>query len=256
MTFKEWINNPGGKGASVVTAKQMIQQMYTKKFEKINLRELNTYTYFTYRGNDDYTYYIHIKVPSEVIPKFYYDVVIEFSTANPALAASQNLDNYDIAVFSNDPAFIFTHVHAWNEAGLVIKDLLSRLPKEALKKKAVVRNPKDEIMYVKSLYFAYLIMKSKGLFLKVNYQRSLKYSKKDMLSKIEHASDKIQARQDAEEKLKAEERKKKREEQKVANDQRYNKEKERKASIKHNVGYTQYTKGSTKANTVKKTKRI
>ena len=77
-----------------------------------------------------------------------------------------------------------------------------------------------------------------------------------MLSKIEHASDKIQARQDAEEKLKANERKKKREEQRVANDQRYNKEKERKANTKHNVGYTQYTKGSTKANTVKKTKRI
>lgn len=256
MTFKEWINNPGGKGASVVVAKDMIQQMYTKKFEKVNLRELSKYDYYTYRGKDEYTYYIHIKVPSEVIPKFYYDVVIEFSTANPALAASQNLDNYDIAVFANDPAFIFTHVHAWNEAGLLIKSLMPKLPKEALKKKAVVKNPKDEIMYVKSLYFAYLIMKSKGLFLKVNYQRSLKFNAKDMLSRIEHASDKILDRQEAEEKLKAEERKKKREEERERREKESVKEKQTKGRTAHHIGYTQYTKGSNRANTIKKSKRI
>lgn len=256
MTFKEWIDNPGGKGASVVVAKKMIQDMYLKKFEKVNLREVSKYEYYTYRGNDDYTYYIHIKVPSEVIPKFYYDVVIEFSTTNPAFVASQNLESYDFAVFSNDPAFIFTHVHAWNQAGLIIKDLISKLPKESLKRTATMKNPKDEIMYVKSLYFAYLIMKSKGLFMKVNYQRSLKYNKKAILSRIEHASDKIQARQDAEEKIKAEERKKRREEQRQANSQRYETEKKQRAGVKHNIGYSTYTKGTKKANTIKATKKI
>lgn len=252
MTFKEWITNPSGKGSAVMSAKEMYKERYSKKLNLIMLREGNKYNYTLYKSKDQYTYYIHMKIPSEVIKNFYYDIVIEFSTTNPAYSVGNSLDKYDIKVFSNSPDFTFIHTHAYNKAGLLFTDLSSKLPKESITTVAKERNPKDEIGYVKAIYFAYLIMTQKGLFNKAMYVMAQTYSKRDVLDKVMHASQKIQLRQEAEAKIKAEERKKKSLEIRQANEKRNVEKTVSKSVSSAAVRYTGKTKYSSMTKTVKK----
>ena len=115
-------------------------------------------------------YIAFLKIPSEVIEKFYYDVVIEFSPPNLINKLDKSLENYNVKFFSNDPAFVFTFAYAFNKNKLFITDLEQKMSKEALEEKAKIKNPNASIGYVKSLYFAYLYLKSKGLFLKNMYE--------------------------------------------------------------------------------------
>ena len=76
------------------------------------------------------------------------------------------------------------------------------LSKQALKEKDVVRNPKDEIGYVKSLYFAYLLLQHWGL-------NKLSRFKSDatplqasfLINNIEPADSKVAARIEADKKI-------------------------------------------------------
>ena len=78
--------------------------------------------------------------------------------------------------------------------------------KLSLTKVAVERNPQDVVGYVKSIYFAYLIIKTNGLFDKIHYTE--KYDEKDLIKSVRHANDVVEERQLEEAKLKAEERRK------------------------------------------------
>lgn len=239
MTFKEWISNPSGKGSAVTTHKDMYHKMYSDKLNLVILREGNTFKYTLYK-KDDYMFLIHMKVPSEVIKGFYYDVVIEFSTTNSAYSVGGTLDRYDIRLFSNSPDFMFTHAHAYNKAKLLFTDLSSKLPKQSLKDVAKERNPKDEIGYVKSIFFAYLICVQRGLLNKVVYYAAKPYNTKELLNNIAHASDVYTLRQEAEERKKNIERRKKNLEIRQSNEKR-------------NVGNS--TKNISSSNTVKYTNR-
>ena len=69
------------------------------------------------------------------------------------------------------------------------------MSKQALKDKAKVRNPKDDVWYVKSLYFAYLAMVKYNLFSKPMYAGCEKYKKENLLRKITQAETKVAQRQ-------------------------------------------------------------
>ena len=84
------------------------------------------------------------------------------------------------------------------------------MSKQAIKNVAKVKNPKDEVWYVKSLYFAYLVMEKYSLFNKAVYVgRATKYNKKELLNKITQAEDKVSQRQIEGEKIEKEKRKEK-----------------------------------------------
>ena len=68
--------------------------------------------------------------------------------------------------------------------------------KAALEKKAVEKNPKDEIGYVKSLVFMYFAIKQFGLFQKTQYNLRAQPYSKDVWKSVEHAEDKIRERQE------------------------------------------------------------
>lgn len=197
MTFEQYIKNPSGKGSAVITNRGMYNDLYIKKFNLIMLREGNKFNWTCYKTKDG-RYIIHIKVPSEVIPKFYYDVLIEFSPSNKALETSYNLKGYDIRVFSNSPDFMYTHCHAFVKNGLFFTDFASKMPKEALKKPAKQRNPQDAVSYVKSLYFAFLIMNQFSLFQKTNYVMVDTYNKNTVLQNVMSAEEKASLRQSLE----------------------------------------------------------
>ena len=205
-TFDEYIANPMGGKNSVFTQREMYRTMYTQKLDAILLREAGKIDYYLYKDKESYI--AHIKVPSEVVPKFYYDVVVEFIPKGPESGMAPNLNNsHDVRFYSNDPAFVFTFTHAFVANNMFFTDLEPKMSKQAIKKVAIEKNPQDQIGYVKSIYFAYLIMKRAGIFNKTRFNaEAKKYSKRNLLAEVEHSDKKIADRQEKAEELQKEKR--------------------------------------------------
>ena len=131
--------------------------------------------------------------------------MIEFYTKDHGISIGKSLSKYDVKFYSNDPSFVFTFAHAMKKNDMFIKDLEPRMAKKALKEVGKEKNPKDEVGYVKSIFFAYLLMKNYGLFAKVQFESYAKpYNKKELLNTVTQAEEKIQARIDAGEDLRKE----------------------------------------------------
>lgn len=196
MTYEEYIKNPMGDKNAVITQREALRSMYTNKLDAILVREANHIDYKIYNSKD--AIYIHVKVPSEVVAKFYYDVVIKFTQPKKAINTFTSLDKCDVRFYSNDPAFVFTFAHAFIKNNLFIDELKPKMSKQAVKGVAKEKNPNNQIAYVKSLYFAYLIIKSKGLF---NYNRAkteaIPFNETYLLTQVENADKKIADRQEA-----------------------------------------------------------
>lgn len=203
MSFGGYINNPSN-GATVVTNRDMYKKMYKEKFDKVLLRENGSIKYSVFHNKKNDSYYIYLKIPSEVIDHFYYDVVVELYTTENSKKNNVNLRNHAVRFYSNDPAFVYTFAHAFNINNLFIKDLTPKMSKQALKHKATMKNPKDNIWYVKSLYFAYLAMEKYNLFNRIILDRESKEYTNKSFNDIMKADDKIALRVSAAEKLKKE----------------------------------------------------
>ena len=194
MTFESYIKNPMGTGSAVLANSEMYKNFYSGKWDKIMVRENGKIQYKLYKAKD--AYYAHIKIPSENIDKLFYDVVIEFKDPGKGAAITdRTLKKYNVRFYSNDPAFVYTYTHAFVKNGLFIKELSDKMSKEAIKKKAVIRNPGDQPGYVKTLFFAYLFMSRRNLFDKIKYTE--KYNEKILKSNITEADVKIAERQAA-----------------------------------------------------------
>lgn len=217
MNFFQYIDNPLGKKNAVFSQRGMFKELYEKKFDAVFMREAGKINYQLFYDKGKDRYYIHLKIPSEVVPKFYYDVVIRFSSANPLAFSSNSLKDYDIRVFSNDPAFCFTYLRVFLKNDMFIDDLKPKAPKLALKKDPKERNPYGLVGYVKSLYFAFLFMKNKNLFDKYFYKTNgLKYDKKVLLANVEDAEVKIAQRQEKAKNLAIDEKRAKKQAQQVS----------------------------------------
>lgn len=209
MSFDKYIDNPSG-GASVITNRNMYKKMYKDKFDAVLVRENGSVKYELYVDKDKYdSHYIYFKIPSEVIQDFYYDVVVQLYTTDNSKKNNANLREYSVKFYSNDPAFVYTFAHSFSKNNLFITDLESRMSKQALKNVARVKNPKDNVWYVKSLYFAYLAMEKYNLFSRALYKSAKNYNSKELCKKVMKADDKIQLRQAAGERLQKEKSKEK-----------------------------------------------
>lgn len=186
-----------GKKNGVFSQREILRALYANKLDKILVRENGKVDYKLYKKDKEDKFYVYMKVPSEVIAKFYYDVVIEFSPPDNIHAGVSSIDSYKVRFFSNDPAFVFTFAHAFIENDLFLTELSSKMSKPAIKNTAEIRNPKNEVGYVKSLFFAYLIMNQRGLFKKVLYLTADEINFKVLIPLIMHADKKIQLRQEA-----------------------------------------------------------
>jgi hypothetical protein len=194
--------NPLGKRNAVFSQREMYKGLYTDKFDKLLLREAGKIDYKLYHDNKRDEYYAHIKIPSEVVPKFYYDVVIQFFSHDVSDNISPSLLKYNVRFFSNDPAFVYTYLRVFLKNDMFIRDLAPRAPKMALKEDPKERNPYEIPGYVKSIYFAYLFMKMKNLFTKSNYSLyGKKYDKNVLLREVEQAERKIAKRQEEGQKI-------------------------------------------------------
>lgn len=208
MTLEEYIKNP--MGSSVMTNRQVYQQMYTEKWDAIRVKENGMIKHDLYQSGENY--YVHFKIPSEVVPKFYYDTIIHFlpNKSKSSGVITKTLNDYDVQFYSNDPSFVYTFAHAFKKSGMFIKDLEDKMITRALTDKAIEKNPKDEIGYVKSLYFAYLEVKANGLLTKNKWEVKAKpYTKAVWNTTVEHADDKVRKRQEEGERIAKKERREK-----------------------------------------------
>ena len=198
ITFNQYIANPMGAGNSVMSNRAMYETMYKKKLDALWMRENGKIDYFLFKDSDK-RYFVYIKVPSEKVKNFYYDVVIEFFASDPNIIASNTISKYNVKFYSNDPAFAFNFGYAFIKNGIFVDDLETKMAKMVRTTAATTTNKKNEIGYVKSIYFAYLIMKAKGLFLKQMFDTyGRKYSKTTLLQMVQHSNQKLASRQSAE----------------------------------------------------------
>lgn len=202
MTLKEYINNPMGKGPIYnVGVRESIAKDYTERWNALMVRENGKINHTFYYDKKHNVYYCHIKVPSEIVPKFYYDVVFRFFADENVGDGGRTLDNYNVQFFSNDPAFIFNYAHAFIHNDLFIKDLLPKMSRKAVKRDAKEKNPQNLMGYVKAIYFAYIYMRDHGYFNTATHGQDKKYDKRDLLGNIQDADTVVEKRQKEGEKL-------------------------------------------------------
>lgn len=194
MTYDQYIQNPMGIANAVISNRNMYRELYMNKLDKILVRELGHIDYTLYK--DKKKYYVYIKIPSEVVEKFYYDVVVEFTEPKDKSLMDSTLKNYTVKFYSNDPSFVFTFAHAFIKNDMFIKELKDVMSKEAIKKVAQEKNPSNQVGYVKSLYFAYLILKKENIFDKKKFILAKDIDWKKLQQKITPADLKIAQRQE------------------------------------------------------------
>lgn len=207
ISFDEYIVNPMGVKNSVWTHRDVYANLYKGKLDKIQLREAGKIDYKVYHSVSDNTYVIHIKIPSEVVDRFYYDTIIKFENGN---SNSRNLRDYKVKFYSNDPRFVFTFAYTFKKNDMFITELSSKMSKKALKDKPKITNSTLEIGYVKSIYFAYILMNQYRLFEKIYFEmNAIKMSTKQIFSEIIKNTEDADKKIDDRERLGAEVEKKK-----------------------------------------------
>ncbi len=190
MTFQEYIQNPTGIGTGVMSYRKMYDDLYHNKWDIIMTREAGKVEYSLWKDGSK-ACYCYIKIPSEVVPKFYYDVVIKMYVDKN----SMSLTDCETQFFSNDPNFSFVFAYAFKHHKLTIPELEFKMSKTALTKKPVEKNPQLIINYIKSLYFAYIFMRKNGLFMRAKYMDAPQFDKKKFDKLIEDTDVKVQDRQ-------------------------------------------------------------
>lgn len=200
MTLEQYITNPMGKNNAVMSAlvREAIRKDYSDRFNNVLLRENGNIGHYIYKDSKNNAYYVHVRVPSEVIANFYYDVVFKFFTDASVKDGGRSLENYNVEFYSNDPAFVFTYAHTFINNGLFIKELAGKMSREAIKHKAKEKNPNNLNGYVKSLYFGYLFLKQRGLLNKIKFESAPEFNLSTMANNIMPADQKIELRQQEE----------------------------------------------------------
>ena len=176
MTFDEYISNPTGSRSRMVGEKETARAVYNDKYNKMMLLCAGQINYILWK-DEPRRYVIYIQMPSESLKKLTYDVFIEFTATDDVEFRIGKLDAYKVRFFSNDPNFTFTYAYAFNKRGLIIPELVHKISPRALKEAPHTTNPNELAGYVKSIYFAYIFMKNKGLFNKLMWLDAAPISK-------------------------------------------------------------------------------
>lgn len=171
ITFDDYIRNPTGSRNHVVGQRDLARATYNEKYSKMLLKCAGNIGYLLWKEKSpahlEERYVIYIQMPSETIDLFKYDVFIDFTATDDVTKRINKLDDYYVRFFSNDPNFIYTYAYAFKKIGLLVPECIPKISEKALKEPALKTNPNNLAGYIKSIYFAYLFMKTRGLFNKM-----------------------------------------------------------------------------------------
>ena len=199
MTFDEYIANPLIKRNPLFNSmvRSHYRDAYEKKWGIQMLKEHGNINHFLYHDKNHNAYYAHFKIPSETVKRFYYDVVIKFTTDQHVEEGGENLFKYNVQFYSNDPAFCYFYAYAFNKNNMFIKELSGKMIKDCLTKKPKERNPEENTGYVKTIFFAYLYMKSAKLNQRDKFNATcMTYTLGHLIGNIEDAQTKVENRKD------------------------------------------------------------
>lgn len=195
ITFDSYIRNPSNTRSRIVGAAEIARQTYESKFNLALLKVAGKIDYWLFKKPDDSRYILYIKIPSETIDKLTYDVCVEFYTRDDVNKKSNDLNGYYVKFFSNDPNFMFTYANVYNKNKLLIKDLISKYDPYTLKTKPGVTNANMVVGYVKSIYFAYLFYKLRGLDKKIMWANAPNINISTIQSMVMDCNRKVQQSQ-------------------------------------------------------------
>jgi len=153
MTMKQYLQNPAGKGSSIIPNSAATKQKYLEEF---NLLKENIVANWVKQGD---ILICHLKIPSAKNSRILYDVVYEFDTKDQVDFDGRNIDGVNVRMFSNCPSFLFTYAYVFYQNELGIKWLKSKLQSQFLKKPASQRNNYGIISYEKSIYIGFLYIR-------------------------------------------------------------------------------------------------
>lgn len=155
MNMKQWMENPMGKGSSVLQL-PVLREKFNKQYEEIHTRmKVKWYCI-------DQKYYVaHVSVPSLSVDRLFYDVLLEFDI-DTIPKSSIVINEGAMRVFSNCPSFTFTYAHVYLEQGILINWAKHKYAKKVTKLDPVQRNPQKVLSYERSLYFAIKFITSEG----------------------------------------------------------------------------------------------
>lgn len=182
ISVNQLLKNPSGKYSAYFGRRDLIIQNMEDRFYNI-LKKKKEFKTKIYRDGDSYFYVL--KVPSETLEDFYFDVVIEAFPVSEGFKTDFSINNYNVRLFSNSPNFIFTYAYVYNKTDTLIEFLKEKISDRALEEEPKVRNPIESYGYEKSVYFALLYLKEKGLNVKSKADKeSKKLDKKEILKEV------------------------------------------------------------------------
>lgn len=168
-TLKDYMNNPSGKGSTVIPNRQIIIEDFKKRYEKI--KEHHKFDTEIYRNKDDY--FFHILVPSEDKDKeITYDVIIQFTMLDEDFKNDININRYYVKFFSNCPSFTFTYAYVYNTNNIIVDGFETKYRDEVILNEPNTRNPNQIVSFEKSIYFACLHILSNTTYLNKLYLNS------------------------------------------------------------------------------------
>ena len=194
LTLGEYGKNPGRDRTVPTSVRESLRVLYAMKFSVVT-KAYNALTFYMDETKDG-VFYFYIKIPSETVQNFFYDVVIKLIPSPEIKDKTDKLDDYYIQVFSNDPAFAFTYAYAYNKEHLIVPELLNKFSPQFIDDKPKVTNPKLDINYSKIIYFGYLFLKQRGFFSKkiIHNSKIQRFSYKDLPALVLEVDKKIAER--------------------------------------------------------------
>lgn len=102
----------------------------------------------------DSSYLVHVKVGSESNSALWYDVVLMFFTADPAVKKDISFRRYYVKFFSNSPSFIYQYAVLYKQNGAMIDMLAEKMDQMYADKLPEKANPTLKNSYDKSIYCA------------------------------------------------------------------------------------------------------
>lgn len=177
MKLKEFLGDTMslGKGSVKYPIGMQVMQ-HRDAYNKLKGKESIQFKHQIYLTSPGNRRMIHVKVPSETVRDFYYDVIFEYSPDEN----TKSFVDCDIKVFSNSPSFVYTSAYVFahwdpdsgktssNSKGMMIDAFKKKLPRnsmmvpglssklgdEPIHDKPETRNPLGAPLFDKSLYYA------------------------------------------------------------------------------------------------------
>ena len=172
MILQTFLNDTISFGAVKIPLKETIEG-YRTRYNALISKARITYTpYYVMPGG---RILIHFKIPSETVPNFFYDVLLELSGGQK----SKSFSECDVKFFSNCPSFVYTYAYTFynfrdpsTKTKLFVDEFGQKIPKNnlivrpsekkydeiVLTSRPNTRNPYELPLLDKSLYYAIFFM--------------------------------------------------------------------------------------------------